>query len=321
MGIPESWTLTPRESRREGEGEPLRRMSAPTEIATKLKLTTQALGCSSLKDLCARFRAANASTYFDLQRSQKWVQGKAEPRFPQVYQDWAKVLALPRDGAWIAACSLEEFQAELLARFGPGAGQAPAARALARAPATLGVEITGLYAVYSMAWSPHFVGRILRASLQLGRTRAGAISAEYREDLPIGATLFRGEAAIAGRTLHLPLRDVTTGLPLFMSFALPGPPASVMCGVQCGAALISHSAEPAAGRILLVRLPGAPDLRASNRYMAPGESVAADLTALGLAAEPALDGLLGAVLGRVDRVTTSEQEQLAAAFDPPFLAC
>nr|WP_314075955.1 hypothetical protein [uncultured Roseococcus sp.] len=196
-------------------------MAAPTEIAEKLRLTMRALGCSSLKELCGRFRAANASTYFDLQRSQKWLQGKAEPRFAEVYQDWAKVLALPQDGAWIATCSLEEFQAELVARFGP---RAAPTRMPARASATLGVEIAGRYAAYSLAWSPHFAGRVLRASLQLNLARAGTIGAEYREDLPIGAALFQGTAAIAGRTLHLPLHDVATGLPLFMSFALPGPP-------------------------------------------------------------------------------------------------
>lgn len=294
-------------------------MSAPTEIADKLRLTMQALGCSGLKELCGRFRAANAATYFDVQRSQKWLQGRAEPRFPEVYQDWAKVLALPRDGAWIAGCGLEEFRAELLSRFGPR--PVPAVRPSPRSSSTLGVEIAGHYAAYSLAWSPHFRGRVLRASLQLSRLRIGTLAAEYRENLPIGPAVFRGEAAIAGRTLHLPLHDAATGLPLFMSFALPGPPAAVMCGVQCGAALLSHSAEPAAGRILLVRARGTRDPRAGNRYMAPGESIAADLAALGLAMEPELDGLLGAVLGEVDRVTTGEQEQLAAAFDRAFLSC
>lgn len=291
-------------------------MATPTEIAEKLRLTTRALGCSSVKELCGRFRAVNASTYFDLQRSQKWLQGKAEPRFAEVYQDWAKVLALPRDGAWIAACSLEEFEAELVARFGP---QAAPTRAPARASSTLGVEIAGRYAAYSLAWSPHFAGRVLRASLQLNLARAGTIGAEYREDLPIGAALFQGTAAIAGRTLHLPLHDVATGLPLFMSFALPGPPAAVLCGVQCGAALLSHSAEPMAGRILLVRLRGAPEVRASNRYLAPGESVAADLAALGVALPPDAEAMLRAALGGLDRVTAAEQTRLSEMFDPAFL--
>lgn len=294
-------------------------MSAPTEIAAKLRLTTQALGCSTLKDLCGRFRAANASTYFELQRSQKWLQGKAEPRFAEVYQDWAKVLGIARDGAWVAASGLEEFRAELQTRFGPR--PALARRAPMPPAVALGVEIAGLYAAYSRAWSPHFAGRILRASLQISRSRSGPLRAEYREDLPIGASIFQGEAVAAGRTLHLPLHDTATGLPLFMSFALPGPPASVMCGVQCGAALLSHSAEPIAGRILLVRLRGAPEPRATNRYLVPGESVAADLAALGLTVEPELDALLDVVLGGVDRVTTLEQEQLAAAFDRAFLAC
>lgn len=291
-------------------------MSTPTEIAAKLRLTRQALGCRSLKELCGRFRSANAATYFDLQRSQKWLQGKAEPRFAEVYQDWAKVLGLSRDGAWIATSGLEEFRAELQARFGP---RSLPARAPARPVAALGVDLTGLYAAYSLAWSPHFRGHVLRASLQISRLRSGPLRAEYREDLPIGASIFHGEVTIAGRTLHLPLRDAATGLPLFMSFALPGPPAAILCGVQSGAALLSHSAEPMAGRILLARLRGAPDARAGNRYMAPGESIAADLAALGLAVGPELDALLGTALGAMDRVTTGEQERLANAFDRAFL--
>ncbi|MDB5415604.1 MAG: hypothetical protein JWR10_3939 [Rubritepida sp.] len=244
------------------------------------------------------------------------MQGKAVPRFAEVYEDWAKVLGLARAGAWIAGCSLDEFESELQAR--PGAR--PLARADAKSAGTLESEITGLYAVYSMAWSPHFRGRVLRGSMRLSRTRSASLSAEYCEDLPIGASFYRGEAAIAGRTLSLPLYEMATGLPLFMSFSLPGLPTAVIGGVQCGVALLSPSTEPMTGRILLVKLRGAPDLRASNRYLETGESMAADLAALGLVLPPGSDELLRAALGEPDCLTTTEQAGLSEIFDTAFLA-
>jgi hypothetical protein len=290
-------------------------LTPPIEIAAKLSLTSRVLGCGSHKELCGRFRAVNPTTYFDPQRSRKWVQGKAEPRFTEVYQDWAKVLGLDRDGAWIAGSSLDEFEAALQAY--PGAK--PLARDGARSAGTLESEIAGLYAVYSMAWSPHFQGRILRGSMKLARSRGAALSVEYHEDLPIGASLYRGEATIAGRTLSLPLYEAATGLPLFMSFALPGLPAAVVCGVQCGAALLSHSTEPMTGRIVLAKLRGTPDLRASNRYLEKGESMAADLAALGPALPSGSDALLAEVLGKPDCLTTAQQTALSEIFDPAFL--
>ena len=47
------------------------------EFAIKLRLTAALLGCGTHKDLCARFRAVNPSTGFDLTRSEKWLQGRA----------------------------------------------------------------------------------------------------------------------------------------------------------------------------------------------------------------------------------------------------
>lgn len=291
-------------------------MPAPVEIAAKLSFTSRVLGCASHKELCGRFRAVNPATYFDLQRSRKWIQGKAEPRFAEVYQDWAKVLGLDRDGSWIAGSSLDEFEDELQARLGASA----VARAGARPAATLESEIAGLYAVYSMAWSPHFRGRVLRGSMKLSRLRSASLLAEYHEDLPIGASLYRGEAAVVGRTLSVPLHEVATGLPLFMNFAIPGLPAAVLGGVQCGVALLSHSTEPMTGRILLAKLRGTPDLRASNRYMENGESVTADLAALGLSLPADADDRLRRTLAVPDCLTTAEQTGLSEIFDPAFLA-
>ena len=57
------------------------------ELPTKLLVTQELLGCASRKELCARFRDVNPRTEFDLERSHKWMQGRAKPRSGRVYED------------------------------------------------------------------------------------------------------------------------------------------------------------------------------------------------------------------------------------------
>ena len=49
-------------------------------LAAKLRITAALLGCATRKELCARFRSVNPATEFDLERSYKWLQGRALPR-------------------------------------------------------------------------------------------------------------------------------------------------------------------------------------------------------------------------------------------------
>lgn len=50
------------------------------DFGHKLRITAALLGCASQKDLCARFRAVNPATAFKLERSYKWMHGRALPR-------------------------------------------------------------------------------------------------------------------------------------------------------------------------------------------------------------------------------------------------
>ena len=68
------------------------------DIDRKLRLTAVLLGTVARKDLAAAFRRVNANTSFDIGRADKWLQGRAQPRERQVYEDWAKVLELDRPG-------------------------------------------------------------------------------------------------------------------------------------------------------------------------------------------------------------------------------
>src|SRR4030095_10089810 len=59
------------------------------EIDRKLRLTAAFLGAATRKDLARAFHRVNAATPFDVERAHKWLQGRATPREPQVYEDWA----------------------------------------------------------------------------------------------------------------------------------------------------------------------------------------------------------------------------------------
>lgn len=114
-------------------------------------MTALVLGCTSRKDLCVRFRKVNPDTQFDLERANKWMQGRALPRNPQIYADWARVLGTERSTDWLARCTLDAFMAELVSLFNAG----PATlRQLADSPAVesgpaAGFALYGHYACYS----------------------------------------------------------------------------------------------------------------------------------------------------------------------------
>lgn len=306
-----------------------------SDFATKLRLTAAVLGCPGRKELCARFRAVNPATHFDLERSHKWLQGRALPRSAQVYEDWAKVLGTRRSGAWLASCTVDAFLGEICALYdADGAtlrlraevdavGGGPAGQH--RGDLALGY-LCGTYACYSMAWSPYYRGRVIRGTLLLQPgSRAAPLVARYTEELVGKTMLFTGEAWLAGRTVHLLVRGPEDGSPLFVSLFLPGPPASVLCGVMSGAIVVGPEPRPSATRMVVVRVPA--DAGASNRYMelTPG-TVADDLTALGMSlAEPlevgtlVRDVLLGGGNGGLEQVSASDQARLASVLDVAYL--
>ena len=79
------------------------------DLAAKLRITAAVLGCASQKDLCARFHEVNPATIFELDRSYKWMQGRALPRSARVYEDWARVLGTTSPITYLQSCTVEEF--------------------------------------------------------------------------------------------------------------------------------------------------------------------------------------------------------------------
>lgn len=301
------------------------------DFAEKLRLTSAALGCVSYKDLCARFHAANPSTHCTLPRLQKWAQGRAMPRSSQFYDDWAKVLGMAGAGAWLVRCSAAELRTALAERQ----DDVPALSPLSATMRARGVRadetgipggvraLSGSYACYSRAWSPHYRGCLIRGSMTLRPARGGTLQAIYRETIVTGPVRLSGEVMVTGRTLQIVTREPGGGLPLFFSLVTPNPPASVLCGVMAGAAFVANSAMPSATRILLVRVPDSATLDASNHYMVPERlAIAEDLRALGLRAPDAehLDGLVATFLGpEPSQVRAGDQVAFAEALDPIYL--
>ncbi|WP_019013115.1 hypothetical protein [Elioraea tepidiphila] len=298
------------------------------ELAAKLRMTALVLGCASRKDLCARFRKVNPDTQFDLERANKWMQGRALPRNPQIYADWARVLGTERGADWLARCPVEAFAAELVSLFNAD----PAAlRRLADAPAAeagpaAGFALYGHYACYSWAWSPYYRGHVIRGALEIRRGARGHDEALYRERLLGRAVGFSGEPLVTGNTLHIALRGPDEVSPLFLSLLMAGAPGSVLCGILSGATAVGPQPLPSATRFVAARV--AEDPSGSNRYLLPAEgALGADLAALlgehGGAAE--LDRRLCAVLCAgtdregADQVAFDAQMGLAALLDPLWL--
>ena len=293
-------------------------------------MAVSALGCASRKEFCARFRAVNPATQCDLERLNKWMQGRSLPRVSSVYADFAAVIGTSRPGNWVAECAIEAFAAELAACTGAElaalTADQPASRGKASAGGLFGgiATLAGVYAAYSPSWSPHFRGQLIRGSLRLAEGRKGRLIATYAERL-LGSTVrLTGEAQIAGHSMSFSVRQRDDGMPLFISLHVPGPPASVMCGVMSGAAFVAHEALPSASRIVIIRVPETPQLDASNRYFHPSPgAIVADLADLGFnIPDPGrLDAVAREFIGTTpNQVTSQEQAAFASMLDREFLS-
>lgn len=307
------------------------------EFPAKLRLTAVVLGCATGKELCARFRAVNPATAFDVERSRKWLQGRALPRQVQVYEDWAKLLGTRRGGDWVAACTLEAFVDEVAALFDadPGDLLRRADRLGARAAA--GPEphqgashlLSGVYAAYSHAWSPYHRGQLIRGALSIVPGKGSSLVATYSELFTGQPVRWSGPAEIARGALTLDLREPGSNLPLFICVFQPRPPAGAFIGIMSGASFIGPEPRPSSTRVVFVRVAktGVVGIERSNRYFeATAEAIAGDLQALGLPAAGTGDAAawLAAFLtasppGLLDQVPAAEQVQLAGIFDALYL--
>ena len=311
------------------------------DLAEKLRVTAALLGCGNQKELCAAFHRVNPKSDFDLERSYKWMQGRAVPRSARVYDDWAVLVGLPdAPAAWMASCGLGAFVDALCAKHGPehGARLLRAARNGGRGgnggewPASdhPAAFLCGAYACFSHAQSPYYRGRIIRGALVIAPAarRTDGLVATYSQALAIGRAQATGTAALHGGSLCLDLRSASVGVsPVFCSLFRPSPLASVLAGLLCGSTAVHPGGQPPyATRIAMVRVPdGAVEgLERSNRYLDPAEGpLSRDLAALGLRvpASWGLDAELDRFLrpasqaAGCDQASTADYAALAMACD------
>lgn len=302
------------------------------DIDRKLRLTAALLGAVGRKDLAAAFRRVNASTPFDIGRADKWLQGRAQPRERQVYDDWSKVLELDQAGQWIADCDADAFLDEICRRHGRDREallrdmEAFGRRANVQTPA---LSLAGTFVCYSHAWSPYFHGRLIRGELTAtASSTPSRLQVTYTEVLPTGLLNLKGSISIGKRVTQGGVGEDSSGVPTLTFCLFPAsPPASVLGGLMFGSTLIGPDPQPSATRIVMVRLPGTvPKLRSAPAYL-PGEvSIAEDLAELGLRVQDpaAVDRHVSAFLtigiGGFDQVPVPAYRALADLFDRIWLA-
>jgi len=301
------------------------------DIAAKLHATALLLGCASQKELCAAFRRVNPRTDFDLERSYKWMQGRAVPRSSQVYADWESLVALGRPPRWIAAAPLEAFIAALSERHGVPreALLAPSGLASTQPAGAEGSYLCGPYATFSLAHSPYYRGRIIRGSLviEAAPRRNGGLLAAYSQSLPTGPATAQGPVFLRGRAMCLDLHTLNREdlAPVFCSLFRPSPPASLLLGILCGTVAVHPGWQPPyATRIAMLRVPpgAAATLEEGNRYLDAAQGVlAVELERLGLAAAGVAEGLerLLHPEGRAAEVPPEDYAALAGLCDRAWL--
>lgn len=302
------------------------------DIDRKLRLTAALLGTVARKDLAAAFRRVNANTSFDIGRADKWLQGRAQPRERQVYEDWAKVLELDRPGQWVADCDIDSFLDEICARHSRDRNvlardiEVFSGRMNGQGAA---LSLAGTFACYSHAWSPYFQGRLIRGELTITNSSTpNRMHAFYTEVLPTGLLELKGVINIGKRATQGSVGEDTSGVPTLTFCLFPAsPPASVLGGLMFGTTLIGPDAQPSVTRIAMVRLPApAPRLRSTAAYLPAQGSIAEDLVELGLRIQDStvvdqhLADFLSVGVGGFDQVSVLAYKAMADVFDRMWLA-
>lgn len=290
---------------------------ASQQLALKLRLTSVVLGCSTYKELCARFAAANHATLFVPQNAYKWLGGKAMPRASSVYEDWARVLGGVLAAPFLASSSFREFQDAICAHFtvpetvllellaDAGLPSAPALSVVASAPAMQvrpqvgGHWLQGSYLAISPAWSHVEAGRLITGVVTIHADAMQQLQISYSENLFQQEVVMTGQLLSDGRSAQSALTCSYTRRLFFLALNVPTPPANLISGILSGAAVHDPDARAAACRILLLR---APEGRAEHMLERAGyipadaARIGSELAALGYRDEAARTALAAGIV-------------------------
>ncbi|CAH1673461.1 MULTISPECIES: hypothetical protein [unclassified Chelatococcus] len=315
-------------------------------LAAKLQLTSLALNCTTHKEICARFSAANALTAFTPQNAYKWFAGKALPRLSSVYSDWAVVLGGHLTPTFIAASSFIEFAEALsrshalpegaIGRLSPD-GPPPEMPEMADEPGTrapLPAEhksqwkadrvLAGRYLAISPAWSPLEMGQLVVGHVEIGPLDRHRSKFTYREDLFGRAFVLSGEMVTDARYAQAILHADFARRVWVLNLHLPPFPASLLTGLLSGSAVLDFDGRLLTGRMMLIRDYNDNAIGTLPTYAAPDpELIDAWLARLGYRegkerltfAKNAIDFTLGTCDGTLIDVPPEDQRALGLALD------
>lgn len=265
-------------------------------FAEKLRLIMRVTGCVTQKALYAKLKSINAGTGYDPVRAYKWIQGRSNPRDPEVYEDLARLLQIGIGGDELRRCSYAEFRHRLSAHYGdvmPEDAGSLAHGPSRPAPAPHAMPppdyLAGRYLTLSRAWSPHNPDSLIWGVTTLTRHASGTMSADYVESLPWGDLVLSGDLLRLGRNLFAPLASADKEVVFSVIYALPSPPGVVLGGVVGGVTAYDAEMRPVAGRIVSLRLPEEVVPRVTSAAYLPGDPdlVAERMTAFGFGASQA----------------------------------
>lgn len=308
------------------------------DIDNKLCLTAAIVGARTRKDLAAAFRRANPRTSFDVERANKWLQGRARPREQQIYEDWALLLGGGATAPWVAESDFRAFAERvcagrdeppetLLRRARAFGGEGVRFDAAPRAEESLGAGLAGIFASYSYAWSPYFPGRLVRGALEIAPAPGGGLAATYAQSRVSNSIVARGPVTAMRRATLIDLRDAQDRTAFHFSLFPPVSLVSVLGGLVCGPAVLGADPQPSVSRVVMARLPGpSPLLDTTDCILDPRASIAADLCRLGVRladpeeADRRLAAFLSAGGGPFDHVTMDGFRAVVALFDEEWMA-
>ncbi|AWC21671.1 hypothetical protein CO731_01123 [Aminobacter sp. MSH1] len=302
-------------------------------IDRKLRLTAAFVGAATRKDLAAAFRRVNPATAFDVDRADKWLQGRSTPRQFSVYEDWIKMLELPKQADWIVDCDLDSFVGQICEHHGRDRQQLER-RAMAfgkpQQPGQddRGATIVGRYACYSHSWSPYFRGQFIRGTLVIEQEHGPQrLTATYIEHLPTMRLQLKGHVTVTRRSVYIHVGGPSDDTHFFFALFPFSPPGSVLGGYLAGTTVLGPESQPSATRVVLVRLKQA-DMQsnAGDGYLDPALTIPQDLARfdIDLAQPDVADLQLRRFLTRAsdagaDQIATDDFQPLVEMFDREWL--
>lgn len=246
------------------------------DFPAKLALAAELLGCRTQKELLAQLLVVNPNTGFDPVRSYKWLQGRATPRDPRVYQDLADALGIDCSGEVLRTCSLDALKAMLAARPAP-----PPVRSGPVSGPDLSY-LDGAYVLYMRSFSQFPVPKVFYCPLRIATGPAGRTAAQV--DLPLAGQVSRyfGTVGCAGRLVSTLLTSETQGTTTVLWFADPAEPVRAIGGLVGGQIAFIAAAVPKCTRVALIRVADGADPTLADCYCEVDEDgIARSLEACG----------------------------------------